>query len=116
MGVHVAIAPDLSLSPEDFVAAWNGAPESAGLAEAKLVRQPPQGFPLDPQLAQSGLVLLSTAAGAVGGLVLEALKNAVKERLTEFFKDRLTPKPKFEVTAVRQPDGAYLLVVAEPGQ
>lgn len=116
MDVHVALAPDLNVSSEEFVAAWNDAPESRAVADARVIHQAPQGFPLDPQLAQLGLVLLTTAAGAVGGLVLDALKDAVKESLTEYFKQKLTPRPRVDVTAVRQPDGAYLLVVAESGR
>ena len=116
MDVHVAIAPDLDLSSEDFVAAWNGAPASATLAKARIIDQPPQGFPLDPQLAQLGFVLLTTAAGALGGLVLDALKDAIKARLTDYFGEKLSPEPQIKVSAVPQPGGGYLLVVTELGQ
>ena len=47
------------------------------------------GVSHDPQLVQQGLVLLSGAAGVAGGLALDALKDAVKDRLTAYFKRKL---------------------------
>ncbi|MFB0546212.1 MAG: hypothetical protein ACETWB_04825 [Anaerolineae bacterium] len=108
MDYHVALSPELDLSPEKFAAAWNEAPECRALAEAELVFQPAQGFPLDPQMAQQGLILL---AGIAGSLALDALKEAVKGKLTEFFEEKLSGKTSIEVDAIRQPGGAYLLVV-----
>lgn len=110
MDYSIALSPELSLSPQDFVTAWNEAPGCRALAQAELVSQPAQGFPLDPQMVQQGLILL---AGAAGGLALEALKEAVKEKLTKFFKEKLSQEPAIQVDAIRQPDGAYLLVVTE---
>ena len=117
MDYHIAFAPDLDVSSQDFVAAWNDTPECRALAEAQLTTQPPQGFPLDPQLVQQGLVLLTGAAGVAGGLALDALKDAVKDKLTEYLKRKLeeplSKKPSIQVESIRQPDGAYLLVVTE---
>ena len=113
MDYHIAFAPDLDVSSQDFVAAWNDTPECRALAEAQLTTQPPQGFPLDPQLVQQGLVLLTGAAGVAGGLALDALKEAVKEKLAAYLKDKLTREPAIQVESIRQPGGAYLLVVTE---
>jgi hypothetical protein len=111
MDYPIAIDPNLDLDLDDFIAAWNATPECRALAEARLIPQPPQGFPLDPQMVQQGLVLLSGAAGVAGGLALEALKDAVKEKLTEYFKEKLSREPAIKLESVRQPGGAYLLVV-----
>ena len=120
MNYHITFAPDLDVSYQDFIAAWNETPECRALAEAQLVTQPPQGFPLDPQLVQQGLVLLTGAAGVVGGLALDALKDVVKDKLTEYLKHKLeeplSKKPFIKVESIRQPDGAYLLVVTEGTQ
>ena len=113
MNHHIALAPDLNVSSQDFIAAWNETPECRGLAEAQLTTQPPQGFPLDPQLVQQGLVLLT---GAAGGLALDALKDVVKDKLTEYLKQKLSRKPSIKVESIRQPGGAYLLVVTEGTQ
>jgi len=113
MDYHIALPPDLDVNRQDFVADWNDTAECRALAEARLVPQAPQGFPIDPQLVQQGLVLLTGAAGVAGGLALDALKDAVKDKLTEYFKEKLSRKPALQVDAVRQPGGAYLLVVTE---
>ena len=113
MDYHIAFSPDLGVNPHDFIAAWNDAPECRALAEARLVPQPPQGFPIDPQLVQQGLVLLSGAAGVAGGLALDALKDVVKDKLTDYLEKKLSRKPAIEVDSIRQPGGAYLLVVTE---
>ena len=65
-------------------------------------------------MVRQGLVLL---VGVAGGLVLDALKDAVKDTLAEYFKRKLegplSGKPSIKVDAIRQPGGAYLLVVKE---
>ena len=113
MDYHIAFSPDLDVNSRDFIAGWNETPECRALAEARLVPQPPQGFPIDPQLLQQGLVLLSGAAGVVGGLALDAVKDVVKDKLTEYLEKKLSRKPALQVDAIRQPGRAYLLVVTE---
>jgi len=113
MDYHVAIDPELSLPTQDFVDMWNSTPDCRDLAEAEVRHQLPEGFPLDPELVQQGLVLLSAAAGLVGGLALDALKDVVKEKLTDYLKEKLSREPEIQVEAIRQPGGAYLLVVTE---
>lgn len=116
MDYHVAFAPDLDLDSQDFIAAWNDTPECRALAEAQLITHPPQGFPLDPHLAQQGLVLLTGAAGAAGALAIDALKDVVKDKLTTYLTQKLSRKPSIKVASIRQPGGAYLLVVTEGGE
>jgi hypothetical protein len=116
----MAFDPGLGLDAQGFVSAWNDAPECRALAEAKLTTQRSHGFPLDPQLVQQGLVLLTGAAGAAGALALDVLKDAVKDKLTEYLKRKLgeglSRHPAIEVEAIRQPGGAYLLVVTGKGE
>jgi hypothetical protein len=113
MDYPIALDPQLDVNPDDLVAAWNASPACRDLATAHVAPTPPPGFALDPQLVQQGLLLLSGAAGAAGALALDALKDALKDRLTAYFKEKLsrTPAPAVRVDAVRQPGGAYLLVV-----
>ena len=113
MDYQIVLAPELGLNAQDFVSAWNDTPDCRDLAEARLSTQPPQGFPLDPQLVQQGFALLIGAAGAAGTLALDALKDAVKEKLTAYLKQKLSKKPAIKVESIRQPGGAYLLVVTE---
>jgi hypothetical protein len=116
MDYPIAVDPDLALDLDGFVAAWNDSPACRAIAEAQLVTQPPQGFPLDPQLVQQGLILLTGVAGAASALALDALKDAVKDKLTGYLEGKLTTKPSVHVESIRQPGGAYLLVVTGEGR
>lgn len=117
MDVVVAVDPGLGLDAAVFVAGWNETDAYYGLAEARLERQPPAGFPLDPQLVEQGLVFLG---GVAGGLALKALETAVSEWVKELLKRRrekqAAGEPKITVQAVPQPGGAVLLVVTEEEQ
>jgi hypothetical protein len=117
MQYHIAFAPNLNVNSQDFVATWNNTPECRDLAEARLIPQAPQGFPLDPQFVQQGLVLLT---GVVGGLVLDALKDVIKDRLVKYLKQKLvnplSKKPPVKVESIRQPGGAYLIIVTRGDQ
>jgi hypothetical protein len=110
MTYHVAVEPDLALDTEAFADAWNASDVCRELAEAQVIHQPPQGFPLDPQMVQQGILVL---AGAAGALTAEALKDAVKEKLTEFFKEKLSKPPEIEVDFVPQRGGGLLIVTQE---
>jgi hypothetical protein len=107
---QLVIDPDLGVSTDDFAAAWNETPTCRTLAEARVSTLSPKGTPIDARMIHEGLILL---AGTVGGLALDALKDAVKDKLTAYFEEKLSRKPSLKVEAVRQPDGAYLLVVKE---
>ncbi len=114
MDVAVAVDPGLGLDAAALAAGWNESEEHHRLAQARLERQAPAGFPFDPELVENGLILL---AGAAGTLAMEGLKAAVKELVTEFMKRRrekgAAGEPRITVQQVRQPDGAVLLVVRE---
>jgi len=111
MDYQIAIDPGLDVSTDEFVAVWNETSACRALAEARSPIASVKGSPLDPQMLQQGLVLLAGMAGAAGGLALDALKDAVKDKLTAYFKEKMSRKPSIKVEAIRQPDGAYLLVV-----
>ena len=116
MDYHVALSPDLDVNAPDLVTLWNDTPECRTLAEAQVSIQPPQGFSLDPAMVQRGIIVLTAVGGMVGGLALDALKDTVKEKLTAYLEKMLSRKPSIKVDAIRQPGGAYLLVVAAEGE
>ena len=116
MECYVALDPNLDLSSRGVAAAWNAAPERRALAEARAADRAPAAYPLDPQIVERGLIVLSAVAGAAGTLVLDALKDAVKEVLSDYFKQKVAPPPQVEVEAIRQPGGAYLIVVTREEQ
>ena len=108
MDYHIAFAPELGLSFQEFIAAWNDTPDCRAIAEAQLVVQPSKGFHLDPQLVHDGLVLLT---GAVGGFALDVLKDVVKDKIVEYLKQKLAKKSSVKVEDIHQPNGDYLLIV-----
>ncbi|MBI1882027.1 MAG: hypothetical protein HYR94_27945 [Chloroflexi bacterium] len=113
MDYHIVLSPVLQLSADEVAAAWNEVPRCRQVAQAKRAETPPtQAFPLDPALLQHGLVFL---AGVAGAITLDVLKELLKEQLSRLLKKKLTgrPQPQVVVEAIRQPDGAYLLVVKE---
>lgn len=116
MDYHVAFAPDLQVKSQDFITVWNDTPRCCSLAEARLTSEPPRGFPLDPELVEQGMVLLTGAAGVAAGIVIDAVKDVLKEKLTEVLKKKLPEKPSVKVESIRQPDGSYLIVVTEEPQ
>jgi len=113
MDYHIVFTPDLNMNLQDFIAAWNETPDSRALAEAQLDTQPLQSFSFDPQVLHQGLILLSGVAGFAGGVALDVLKDMVKDKLTEYLQQKLSRKPVIKVDAIRQPGGAYLLIVKE---
>lgn len=47
MDYRIAISPELETDPEEFVSAWNDAPECREIAAAKLEKAPAESF-MDP--------------------------------------------------------------------
>lgn len=86
------------------------------VAHADITREVPSiSYDIDPDVIQDGLILLATFAG---GIMVDTAKSLIKELLTSYLKDKLKRKkqPKVKVEAIRQPGGAYLLVVSEEEQ
>jgi hypothetical protein len=109
MEVAIALSPELDLDAPELAATWNEDVEARALAEASVGEQEAQDY-IDPALIRQGLVLLG---GFAGGLALDAVKDVVQAKLTAFLEKKLSKKPSIQVDAVRQPGGAYLLVVTE---
>ncbi|MEW6349112.1 MAG: hypothetical protein AB1646_08610 [Thermodesulfobacteriota bacterium] len=120
MDCHIAFAPEIQVSSGDFVAAWNDSAECRDLAEARIVHHQPQGFPLDPELTRQGLVLLGIVStflgGVVGAVLKDELKDLLKAKVKEILKRMRAKEPAVDVKFVRQPDGAYLIVVTKEGE
>ena len=113
MEYQIAIAPELNLSAAELAAAWNAAPECRTVAQAALLEASPKGFPLDPELVKTGLILL---AGFAGNMVVDVVKDLIKERIKKLLEKKFAqkpPAPEIEVIVVAQP-GAPLLVVKAP--
>ena len=110
MDYSIAIDPELDLDLASLTAAWNATPECHALAQAELID--PQATSFDPGLAGQGLILLTGAATAASALALDALKDALKARLSAYFEHKLQRQPPpLDIEWQRQSGGGYLLVV-----
>lgn len=110
MEYRIAVAPELQISPAEFTAAWNDAPECRQMAQAELLEASPKGFALDPELFKTGLTLL---AGFAGSIAVDVVKDLIKERLKKLLEKKFaqkSPVPEIEVLVIAQP-GAPLIVV-----
>ncbi len=111
MNYQIVISPDLGMQADEFVAAWNETPACRRVAEAGLTDEPADVSMIDPALLQQGLILLGSVAG---GVALEAIKELAQERLKAYLAGKFPEKPPpVQVEAIRQPGGAYLIVVKE---
>ena len=100
MEYHIALSPDVGLSPEAFVTAWNATDETHVVAHASLA--PSTGTHYDPFLV--GVV---ATLGTIGvGVVTNALYDLIKQVIVKQKKHE-----HLHITQVDQPDGTHLLVV-----
>jgi hypothetical protein len=112
MDYRIVLSPNLSQKATAVAAAWNEDPGARQVAQAQVIEAEQVSYlPIDPDLLQQGLIFLG---GVAGGIALDVVKDLTKERVTAYLK-RVWPQkpPEVEVEAVRQPDGAILLVVKE---
>jgi hypothetical protein len=101
MDYQIALSPELGLSPQDFVTAWNKAPERRALAGAVLSR---------PGAAQYDPALLTVTLSVLGSLALGVAGNALYDLIKELLMEQGVRK-RTEIVQVDQPDGSRLLVV-----
>jgi hypothetical protein len=101
MEYQIALSPELGLSPEDFVAAWNGKANCHVVAEACMT---------SPKSAQFDPTLLGVTLTVVGSLALGVASNALYDLIKELLMDCGVRK-RTEIVQVDQPDGSRLLVV-----
>jgi hypothetical protein len=109
MDYQVILAPDLDLTPDAFISAWNGDPECRDKAQAEPLHEPPAGFPIDP----------ATALVFLGGVAATIATDVIVNLITELLKQKLlkaTPQapPPVEIAVIEQAPGTRLLVVKTP--
>jgi hypothetical protein len=110
MSHSIALSPDIGLSADEFVAAWNQDPERRQAAQAKLASA--KGAAFDPALAQATTAVLG---GLALGLATNALYDLIKKAIQEALARKGRPPARVEIIQVTQPDGAQVLVVRLEG-
>jgi hypothetical protein len=99
MDYQIALSPDLNLTPTDFIAAWNEAPECRAVAEARLAKSVSAQYdPLSVGVAALGSVAAGVAANALYALIKRIVVKKGVTKQTEF-------------VAIDFPDGSRLIVV-----
>ena len=111
MDYQVIFSPDLELTPDTFISAWNDDPEYRDKARAEPAHEPPVGYPIDPgtALVFLGGVAATIATGVITNLISELLK-------TKVFKSTPEASPWFEIVVIEQAPDTRLLVVKAPEQ
>jgi len=103
MNYKIALLPELGISLDDFVAAWNETPECRDVAIARIAESRTKTRSFDPTLLTGALAVLGSLAAGVG---TNALYDLIKKALT-----RKGIKKQIEITQIDQPDGTRILIV-----
>ncbi|MGH7492896.1 MAG: hypothetical protein ACREOO_10935 [bacterium] len=103
MNYEIAVPPELRISPDDFVAAWNETPECREAAIAHKAEPRTRTRSFDPSSLTPALAVLGTVAAGVG---TNALYDLIKQALT-----RKGVKKQTEITQIERPDGTKILIV-----
>ena len=100
--VQVILSPEIGMSVEEFVTAWNTSEKYHQLAQADTI---------DTQLRQFGsaqmvAIILTFALGVGTGVVTDFAKDAVEDFIGQYL-----PKPPPEVKVVTQADGTTIIII-----
>ena len=106
---HIALSPDLDITPEEFAGAWNEAAETREIdADIQLSKTSGAKF-LDPTVLGA---LLSVPAG-VASSVIFALIQATVHRLQEQKGQAQpqSPRKHVHIEQTKKPDGTVILAI-----
>ena len=101
MDIQLALAPDLDLTPTDFVAAWNETSECRAVAEARV--EAAAGTQYDP-------LTLAAVVAVLGGVAINVASNAIYDLIKNAIARRRQPED-VTISAVDLPDGTRLIIV-----
>jgi len=101
---QLALSPDLDLTAEAFIAAWNAAPEARALAEAHLSTAKGTNF-FDPLLTT---VLLGIGTNVASSAIYDVIKAVIERARAK--RDKSQTKHT-HIEQIKKPDGTRILVV-----
>ena len=108
MDYQVILSPELSITPEAFIAEWNADPACRDTALAARVDAPPAGYPLD---AGTALVFLGGVAMTLAtGVITNLISDLVKQK----FFTTAQPPSSVDIVVMNHVPGTPLLVVNAP--
>ena len=105
---HIALSPDLDITPEEFADAWNEAPEARDIADVQLSQVGGAKF-LDPMLAAA---LLSVPATVASSEIYDLIKSVI-HRLQEKKAQAQPQAPHrhVHIEQTKKPDGTEILII-----
>jgi hypothetical protein len=104
---HIALSPDLDITPEEFADAWNEAAETRKIdADVQLSQTSGAKF-LDPVLAAA---LLSVPATVASSAIYELIKGVI-HRLQEKRGQAQALHRHIHIKQTKKPDGTEILAI-----
>jgi len=100
--VQVILSPEIGMSVEEFVTAWNTSEKYHQLAQADTIDTQLRQF----DSMQMAAIILTFALGVGTGVVTDFAKDAVKD-----FIDQYLPNPPPEVKVIKQADGTIIIII-----
>jgi hypothetical protein len=106
---HIALSPDLDITPEEFADAWNEAPETREIdADIQLSQSSGAKF-LDPTVLGA---ILSVPAGVASGLIATLIIATIQRLHEQKGQAQPSASPRHvHIEHVKKPDGTEILVV-----
>ena len=107
---QVAISPELDITPEEFVRAWNANTETSNLATAYFTDAKAAKF-LDPTIAGA---MLSVPAGVASAALYDLIKLVIARVHKEKGQPQQAQEP-LHVEETKKPGGGKILAVDKDG-
>jgi hypothetical protein len=103
---HIALSPDLDITPEEFADAWNEAPETRDIAYINLSQTKGAQF-FDPGLAAA---LLSVPATVASSAIYDLIKGIIR-RVQEKKGQPQAPHRHIHIEQTKKSDGTEILAI-----
>jgi hypothetical protein len=106
---HIALSPDLAITPEEFADAWNEAAETRAIDADMQLSQTGGAKFLDPLVLGA---LLSVPASVASSAIYDLIKNTI-HRLQEKKGQAQPQSPRrhIHIEQTKKPDGTEILAI-----
>ncbi|HCF85946.1 MAG TPA: hypothetical protein DEV72_12165 [Ktedonobacter sp.] len=100
MDYHIALSPELGISPADFATAWNELAEAHTIGEARVAAAKGEQF----DLTLLATILISVGTGAASNIISDLIMKVFEKRGVAGHKHT-------HIEQVKRPDGSETFVV-----
>ena len=104
---HIALSPDLDITPQEFADAWNEAAETRKIDANVQLSQTSGAKFLDPVLAAA---LLSVPATLASSEIYDLIKSVI-HRLQEKKTQSQAPRKHIHIEQTKKSDGTEILII-----